>query len=88
MIQAANTKTMTGSMAGVVKSLDAALTNMDLEKVSSLMDKFERQFENPDVQSSDMEEDESQATEKTTSQDAVEQLMKQTADELGLELSL
>ena len=88
MIQAANTKTMTGSMAGVVKSLDAALTNMDLEKVSSIMDKFERQFENPDVQSSDMEENGSQATEKTTSQDAVEQLMKQTADELGLELSL
>ena len=75
-------------MAGVVKSMDSALRNMDLGKVSSFMDKFERQFENPDVQSSDMEEDGIQATEKTTSQDAVEQLMKQSADELGLELSL
>ena len=39
-------------MDGVVKALDKALNSMDLEKVSSVMDKFEKQFEDLDVRSS------------------------------------
>ena len=39
-------------MDGVVKALDKALNSMDLEKVSSVMDKFEKQFEDMDVRSS------------------------------------
>ena len=43
---------VTKNMDGVVKALDKALNSMDLEKVSSVMDKFEKQFEDMDVRSS------------------------------------
>ena len=43
---------VTKNMDGVVKALDKALNSMDLEKVSSVMDKFEKQFEDLDVRSS------------------------------------
>lgn len=41
-------------MAGVVRAMDAAMKSLNLEKISSLMDKFEKQFEDLDVQSSYM----------------------------------
>ena len=46
---------ITQSMAGVVKSMDSAMKSMNLEKISGLMDKFESQFEDFDVQSSYIE---------------------------------
>lgn len=39
-------------MGTVVKSLEAAMNSMDLEKVQKVMDKFEQQFENLDVHTS------------------------------------
>lgn len=42
-------------MANVVKSMDSAMKSMSLEKVSQVMDKFEKQFEDLDVHSSVME---------------------------------
>ncbi len=39
-------------MGQVVKGLDKAMSAMDLEKVSKIMDKFESQFENLDVKTS------------------------------------
>lgn len=45
---------VTTSMAGVVRSMDAAMKSLNLEKISALMDKFEKQFEDLDVQSSYM----------------------------------
>lgn len=44
------------SMAGIVKSLDAALKANNLEKVAATMDQFEKQFENLDVQSEFVEQ--------------------------------
>lgn len=41
-------------MAGVVRAMDAAMKSLNLEKISALMDKFEKQFEDLDVQSSYM----------------------------------
>ena len=38
-------------MEGVTKGLDKAMSNMDLEKVSQIMEKFESQFEDLDVHS-------------------------------------
>ena len=46
---------VTSSMQGVVKSMDAAMKSMNLVKISALMDKFEKQFEDLDVQTSYME---------------------------------
>ncbi|KAA0198911.1 hypothetical protein HAZT_HAZT002730 [Hyalella azteca] len=79
---------VTASMAGVVKNLDAAMKSMNLEKISALMDKFEHQFEDLDVQSSYMESTMSQTTTTAVPQDAVNGLMAQVADEAGLELNL
>lgn len=43
---------MTKNMAQVTKALDKALSSMDLQKVSAVMDKFEQQVQNLDVHTS------------------------------------
>ena len=85
---AVTTKRVTSSMNGVVKAMDSAMKSMNLEKISGLMDKFEKDFEDLDVQTSVMEGAMSQTTATNVPQDAVEGLMKQAADEAGLELNM
>jgi charged multivesicular body protein 1 len=85
---AVTTKRVTGSMQGVVKAMDSAMKSMNLEKISGLMDKFEKEFEDLDVQTSVMEGAMSQTTATNVPQDAVEGLMRQTADEHGLEMNM
>lgn len=85
---ALTTRRVTQSMAGVVKAMDAAMKSMNLEKISGLMDKFESQFEDLDVQSSYMENAMSQTTTTAIPQNDVEHLMQQVADEAGLELNM
>jgi len=85
---AVTTKRMTQSMQGVVKAMDSAMKSMNLEKISGLMDRFEKDFEDLDVQTSVMEGAMNQTTATNVPQDAVDQLMKQTADEAGLELNM
>merc|ERR1712080_253211 len=85
---AVTTKRMTQSMQGVVKAMDSAMKSMNLEKISGLMDKFEKEFEDLDVQTSVMEGAMNQTTATNVPQDAVEGLMKQSADEAGLELNM
>lgn len=70
-------------MAGVVKAMDAAMKSMNLEKISNLMDKFESQFEDLDVQSSYMENTMSQTTTTAVPQGDVDNLLQQVADEAG-----
>lgn len=70
-------------MAGVVKAMDAAMKSMNLEKISSLMDKFESQFEDLDVQSSYMDNAMSQTVTTSVPQNDVDNLMLQVADEAG-----
>lgn len=85
---AVTTKRVTGSMQGVVKAMDSAMKSMNLEKISGLMDKFEKEFEDLDVQTSVMEGAMNQTTATNVPQDAVEGLMRQAADEAGLELQM
>merc|ERR1711879_515363 len=85
---AVTTKRVTSSMQGVVEAIDSAMKSMNLEKISNLMDKFEKDFEDLDVQTSVMEGAMNQTTATNVPQDAVEQLMKQSADEAGLELNM
>ncbi|KAJ1956856.1 Vacuolar-sorting protein SNF7 [Linderina pennispora] len=77
---------VTGSMANVVRGMDRAMESMNLEKISMVMDKFESQFEDLDVQTGYMEGAMGGATTLTTPQDEVDGLMQQVADEAGLEL--
>ncbi|XP_068600211.1 charged multivesicular body protein 1b [Brachionichthys hirsutus] len=79
---------VTKSMSGVVKSMDVVLKSMNLEKISALMDKFERQFETLDVQSAHMEDTMSNTTTLTTPQNQVDSLMQEMADESGLDLNM
>merc|ERR1712038_1660034 len=85
---AVTTKKVTKSMEGVVKGMSAAMKSMNLEKISGLMDRFEKEFEDLDVQTSVMEGAMSQSTATNIPQDSVEGLMKQAADEAGLELNM
>ena len=59
------------NMAGIVKSLDQSLKDMNLEAVSNNMDQFERQFENLDVQTEFVEQAMSSTTAATTPADEV-----------------
>lgn len=85
---AVQTKKVTTSMSGVVKAMDSAMKSMNLEKISNLMDRFEKDFEDLDVQTSVMEGAMNQTTATNVPTDAVENLMKQAADEAGLELNM
>lgn len=80
---AVTTKRVTQSMAGVVKAMDAAMKGMNLEKISTLMDKFEKQFEDLDVQTGYMENAMSSTTTVTAPEHQVDTLMQQVADEAG-----
>merc|ERR1711899_164925 len=85
---AVQTKKVTNSMSGVVKAMDSAMKSMNLEKISNLMDRFEKDFEDLDVQTSVMEGAMNQTTATNVPTDAVETLMKQSADEVGIELNM
>lgn len=78
---------VTGSMASVVKGMDRAMESMNLEKISMVMDKFETQFEDLDVQTSYMEGTIGATTASATPQDQVDSLMQQVADENGIEMN-
>ncbi|EIW61697.1 vacuolar assembly protein DID2 [Trametes versicolor FP-101664 SS1] len=77
---------VSGNMASVVKGMDKAMESMNLERISVVMDKFESQFSDLDVQTSYMEETMSNTTATSTPQDEVDALMKQTAEEANIEL--
>ncbi|GJE84238.1 Vacuolar protein-sorting-associated protein [Phanerochaete sordida] len=77
---------MTGNMASVVKGMDKAMDSMNLERISVVMEKFEQQFSDLDVQANYMEETMSNTTAVSTPQDEVDALLKQTAEEANIEL--
>lgn len=85
---AVTTKRVTQGMSGVSKAMDAAMKSMSLEKISAVMDKFEKQFEDLDVQSSYMENTMSSTVATSIPQNDVDKLMLQVADEAGLELNM
>jgi len=80
-------KTVTRSMAGIVKAMEASMKQMDLEKITHVMDQFEKQFEDLDVQSEYVENAMNQTTTLSTPADQVDLLIAQVADEHGLELA-
>ncbi|XP_059391899.1 charged multivesicular body protein 1a-like [Carassius carassius] len=74
------------NMSAVTKALDKALSSMDLQKVSAVMDKFETQVQNLDVHTSVMEDSMSSATTLSTPQEQVDHLILQIAEESGLQV--
>jgi charged multivesicular body protein 1 len=84
---AVSTKKVTQSMAGVVNSMEAAMKSMNLEQISSLMDKFEQQFESLDVQTGVMSDAMQSTTTMAAPQNQIDLLMQEVADEAGIELN-
>lgn len=82
------TKSIAQSIGGVTKAMDSAMKSMNLEKISQIMDKFEKQFEDLDVQTNTMESTISNAMGTMNPEAQTDGLMKQIADEAGLELNL
>ena len=77
-------------MAQTVKGMDAALKNMDLDKIGAVMEKFESQFEDLDVVSGYYEGVASGVESQQVGvqgQSEVDALMGRVADEAGVELS-
>lgn len=74
------------NIGNVTKSLERAMSSLDLEKVSKIMDDFEKQFTDLDVKSGVLENSMSSATTLSTPQAEVDALIKQVADENGLEI--
>jgi len=77
---------VTGSMKGVVKGMDKGLASMDVDKISTIMDKFEQQFEDLDVKAAYMDTAMNATTASATPVDQVDDLVKMVADENNLEL--
>lgn len=72
-------------MKGIVSSMDNVLGSMDIEKITTVMDKFEKQFEELDIRSEYMENSINSTAAMTTPQDEVSSLMQQVADEHHIE---
>ena len=68
-------------MKGVVKGMDKGLASMDVDKISSTMDKFEQQFEDLDVKAAYMDTAMNATTANATPVDQVDQLVMMVADE-------
>ncbi|KAF8263561.1 vacuolar assembly protein DID2 [Lactarius quietus] len=77
---------VTGNMTSVVRGMDKAMETMNLERISLVMDKFESQFSDLDVQTSYMEDAMGSTTAVSTPQDQVDALMRQMAEEANIEL--
>jgi charged multivesicular body protein 1 len=73
-------RAVTGSMGKVVQGMDVAMRNMDLERISAVMDKFEQQFTDLDVQTGYMEDTMNDSTANTTPQDQVDLLMQRVSN--------
>ena len=84
---AVHMKNVTKSMGAITTQLEKAMQTMNLEQITQVMDKFEKQFEDLDVQSTYVENTMSSTTTLSTPQDQVDALISQVADEHNLDLT-
>mmetsp|Transcript_66849 Transcript_66849/g.131561 ORF Transcript_66849/g.131561 Transcript_66849/m.131561 type:complete len:207 (+) Transcript_66849:38-658(+) len=75
------------AMVMTVKGMSNAMKSMEVEQIASTMQDFEKNFEDMDVRSGYMESTMASTTSMTTPPEEVENLMKMTADEAGLEIA-
>ena len=67
--------------------MEGAMKSMNLEKISQLMDRFESQFENLDVQTQVMDSTMQGTTTQMVPENDVNMLLQKQADEAGIELN-
>mmetsp|Transcript_13226 Transcript_13226/g.16468 ORF Transcript_13226/g.16468 Transcript_13226/m.16468 type:complete len:206 (+) Transcript_13226:280-897(+) len=85
---ALNQQMMSKQMSKVVKGMSAVLKGMDAEKITKVMDKFEQNSEDLDVAQGYMEKTIEGATTGAGAEMSVNGLLQETADSIGLEISL
>lgn len=74
-------------MGQIVTAMSSAMESLNMEKVAKVMDQFEKQFEDLDVQAAYVEGAMDTSTATSTPQEEVDGLISQVADEYGLEVS-
>lgn len=79
-------KTVMHLMCGITKGMDKVLQGMNPERISKIMDTFEKQFETMDVTSEYMQDAIGQTTASSVPEEEVQMLMERVADEHGLDL--
>eukprot|EP00758_Cryptobia_borreli_P009862 Tbor_TRINITY_DN5518_c0_g3::TRINITY_DN5518_c0_g3_i1::g.13147::m.13147/K12197/CHMP1, VPS46, DID2; charged multivesicular body protein 1 len=79
-------KMISKSMGMMVRGMDKVLNGMEPERISKLMDTFEKQFETIDVTSEYMESAIGSSMALGAPEDEVNTLMSQVADEHGLDI--
>mmetsp|Transcript_15800 Transcript_15800/g.17834 ORF Transcript_15800/g.17834 Transcript_15800/m.17834 type:complete len:202 (-) Transcript_15800:501-1106(-) len=84
---ALNQQMMSKAMAKVVKGMSAAIKGLDMEKIATTMSSFENLSENVDVTSEYMSGVIGSVTQTTGAEISVEELMQETADRIGVEMS-
>lgn len=77
---------VTKNMTFVVKGMDKAMENMNLEQITKVMDKFEEQFEDLESSTNYYENVSNQMSVSTQPQGEVDLLLQQMADEAGIEM--
>eukprot|EP01125_Pyxidicula_operculata_P009530 TRINITY_DN3140_c0_g1_i2.p1 TRINITY_DN3140_c0_g1~~TRINITY_DN3140_c0_g1_i2.p1 ORF type:complete len:194 (+),score=47.21 TRINITY_DN3140_c0_g1_i2:63-644(+) len=80
-------KTVTKAMGNICMAMERSMKEMNLEKLTQVMDQFEKQFEDIDVQSEYVETTMNTTTALSTPQDQVDDLITQVATEHGIELT-
>ncbi len=74
-------------MTGVCQSMGIAVNSMNLEKTFTVMEKFDKQCEELDIQLNVIDGAVTKSTTALTPEQDVQSLMKQIADENGLEVA-
>mmetsp|Transcript_29349 Transcript_29349/g.113695 ORF Transcript_29349/g.113695 Transcript_29349/m.113695 type:complete len:222 (-) Transcript_29349:756-1421(-) len=77
---------VTSSMGAVTESLNAVLGTTDITKITEVMDTFEKQFEDLDLQAAYMDDAIGDSVAGATPQSEVNKLMQQVAEEHNLEV--
>jgi len=77
---------VTQSMQGVSKGMTKGLASMDVDQLSKIMDKFEKQFEDLDVKAAYMDGAMNISTAASTPAEQVDELIMMVADQNNLEL--
>ena len=85
---AVSTQNVTKNMVGVCRTMEGVMNSMNLEKISEMMDRFEHQFENLDVQMDVMDNTMQGTSAQFTPEDSVQKLMQEQADLAGIQLNM
>eukprot|EP00310_Coccolithus_braarudii_P017783 CAMPEP_0183354512 /NCGR_PEP_ID=MMETSP0164_2-20130417/37356_1 /TAXON_ID=221442 /ORGANISM="Coccolithus pelagicus ssp braarudi, Strain PLY182g" /LENGTH=201 /DNA_ID=CAMNT_0025527409 /DNA_START=44 /DNA_END=649 /DNA_ORIENTATION=- len=78
---------VSSQMGTVVKGMDKALASMDMDKIASVMEQFEKSFDELDLRGQAVEGTLASSTATSMPESEVDSLIQQVSDEHGLEFA-